>query len=65
MQPLQNWCLRVDTAARSAVLTMTDGTSMDAIIRQEIDYTDFPLDEIALWLCAKGNLQVLMLPCEY
>jgi hypothetical protein len=65
VQPLQNWCLRVDTAARSAVLTMTDGTSMDAIIRQEIDYTDFPLDEIALWLCAKGNLQVLMLPCEY
>jgi hypothetical protein len=64
-QPFQNWCLRVDTAARSAVLTMTDGNSTEGIIRQEIDYTDFPLDEIALWLCAKGNLQVLMLPGEY
>jgi hypothetical protein len=64
-EPFQSWDLRVDTAVRSAVLTMTDGNSMDAIIRQEIDYTDFPLDEIALWLVVDGDHQVLMLPSEY
>jgi hypothetical protein len=38
---------------------------VDAIIRQEIDHTDFPLDEIALWLVVDGDHQVLMLPGEY
>jgi hypothetical protein len=64
-QPFQSWCLRVNTAARSAVLTMTDGNSTEAIIRQEIDQTDFPLDGMTLWLVADGEHQVLMLPSEY
>ncbi|MEI6862561.1 MAG: DUF6876 family protein [Verrucomicrobiota bacterium] len=30
-----------------------------------MDHTDFPLDEITLWLVASGNHRVLMLPSEY
>lgn len=65
VEPFQTWCLKVDAATRSAVLTMTDGNSAEAIITQEIAWTDFPLDQITLWLVAEGDHQVLMLPGEY
>jgi hypothetical protein len=45
----------------SAVLTVADGNSEDAIINQPIEHTDFPLDEITLWLVNN----TLMLPGEY
>lgn len=32
---------------------------------QEIEYTDFPLDEISLWLCWNGQGYTLLLPSEY
>lgn len=61
----QAWSLVVNASTRSAVLTMTDGNSPTPIIRQEIDYTDFPLAEIALWAIAEEDHRVLMLPSEY
>jgi hypothetical protein len=61
----QSWCLRVNTQARSATLHMTDGNSNTSIVQQQIDYTDFPLEEITLWLIAQGAHLVLMLPSEY
>ena len=64
-EPFQSWDLRVNTATRSAVLSMTDGNSMDAIIRQEIDWTDFPLDGMTLWLVVDGDIRVMLLPGEY
>ena len=64
-QRFQTWDLRVDTAKRSAVLSMNDGNSMDAIIRQEIDWTDFPLDGMTLWLVVDGDIRVMLLPGEY
>jgi hypothetical protein len=64
-EPFQAWSLVVDASTRSAVLTMTDGNSSKPIIRQEIDYTDFPLTEIALWAVAEGDYRVLMLLSEY
>ena len=64
-QRFQSWELRVDTKKRSAVLFMTDGNSMDAIIRQEIDWTDFPLDGMTLWLVVDGDIRVMLLPGEY
>ncbi len=64
-EPFQAWSLVVDAATRSAVLTMTDGNSPRRIIRQEIDWTDFVLEEIALWCIAEGDHRVLMLPSEY
>ena len=59
------WRLDVDAVTRHATLVMTDGNSSTPIITQALDYTDFPLDEITLWLVASGNHWVLMLPQEY
>lgn len=64
-EPFQVWRLAVDTQSRRAVLTMTDGNGSDPIITQQIDYTDFALPHIDLWLVADGEHWVLMLPTEY
>jgi len=64
-EPFQAWRLVVDTQSRHAVLAMTDGNGSEPIIAQQIDYTDFPLDQIDLWLVADGAHWVLMLPTEY
>jgi hypothetical protein len=44
-----------------ATLTMTDGNTEDPIICQRIEYTDFPMDKIRLYLTDN----VLLLPSEY
>ncbi|QEL13888.1 DUF6876 family protein [Limnoglobus roseus] len=59
-EPFQVWTLLV-LPARTAVLVMSDGNTERAILRQEIEYTDFPLAQIKLFL-VQG---VLMLPGEY
>lgn len=64
-EPFQVWRLAVDAQSRRAVLYMTDGNASDPIITQQIDYTDFPLPQIDLWLVADGEHWVLMLPTEY
>lgn len=64
-EEFQVWQLSVDGTTRRAVLSMTDGNSTKPIITQLLDYTDFPLDSITLWLVASGNHWVLMLPSEY
>ena len=52
--------------SKSAVATMTDGNSDAPIIRQEIEYTDYPEPECELW-CVRspGEPAVLMLPSDY
>ena len=40
---------------------MTDGNTGRAILRQEIEFTDFPLDRVELYLTGG----VLMLPGEH
>jgi hypothetical protein len=64
-EEFQVWNLAVDEASRKGVLWMSDGNSDTAIIRQELDYTDFPLEKIALWLVRDDRYWVLMLPSEY
>ena len=64
-EPFQVWRLNVDPSTRRATLAMTDGNTDQPIITQGIDYTDFPLQEITLWLVAEGEHRVLMLPSEY
>jgi hypothetical protein len=59
------WRLAVDPTTRKAILTMTDGNRSKPIITQEFDYTDFPLDEIDVWLVASGSTWVMLLPSEY
>ena len=65
VEEFQVWKLAIDAKTRRATLTMVDGNSTTPIITQQIEYTDFPLEEIALWLVASGSHRVLMLPSEY
>ena len=58
--PFQVWALKV-TNNSSAVLTMREDLENLKDIRQEIEYTDFPLDYIKLYLIDN----VLLLPSEY
>jgi hypothetical protein len=58
-EEFQLWELTVD-ASRKAVARATDGNS-NPVVSQEIDYTDFPLDTIKLYL----DQGTLMLPGEY
>lgn len=64
-EPFQVWRLAVNCLTRSGQLTMTDGNNSTSLITQTLDYTDFPLAEIDLWLVADGENWVLMLPREY
>lgn len=64
-EPFQVWTLTVNTNAHQGELKMTDGNSSAPIVTQTLDYTDFPLGAIALWLVADGDNWVLMLPSEY
>lgn len=57
--PFQLWELKKDR--NKAVLTMREDTGQPCLIRQEYEYTDFPLDEISFYLMGG----VLMLPSEY
>ncbi len=49
-----------DVSPASATLTCEDGDGI-LIAKQEIDYTDFPLDNVTLWVQNK----TLFLPSEY
>ncbi len=49
---------------QSAVVTLDDGNDV-VLVEQEIEYTDFPYDEIDLYACYDGIRYVIMLPGEY
>lgn len=56
--------LSLDNAAtgkHAAVVTMKTDTNNPLLVKQEIDYTDFPLDSITLWLIDG----VILLTSEY
>jgi len=59
IEPFQVWELQVNK--KSAVLTMKEDSGLPVVVKQEIEYTDFPLDNMTLWLI-EG---VLILPSEY
>ena len=72
-EPFQVWDLKVDTQSNSAVLTMKEDSDQPELVRQEIGYTDFPLDEIRFFVQEGGygtaenwtRCLVLMLTNEY
>lgn len=58
------WTLTVKD--RSGKVSARVDSDCPALIVQKIEYTDFPLDEISLYLCqADEQLWTLMLPSEY
>jgi hypothetical protein len=65
----QHWKLVVDPASKSAILSVTDGNCRPLNV-QTIEYTDFPLPEIRVWVGfqefgERDVRPVLMLPSEY
>lgn len=50
---------------RSAILTAIADAGEEAFIRQDIEYTDFPLTEIDLYCAFDGEHWRLMLSSEY
>ena len=57
-EPFQVW--KLTTKDSTGVLVCEDGNGHE-VTRQEISYTDFPLDEITLWFTDN----VILLPSEY
>ena len=65
LQEIQFWTLKVN-ADKSATL-ICERDSDDVAIKQEIPYTDFPLNEIKIWIepgYAGEPIYVMMLPSE-
>lgn len=61
--------LKVDIKKRCAIFTTTDGGKNGQkpreLYRQAIAYTDFPLEEMDMFLSDNGTDKVLMLKTEY
>lgn len=64
-EEFQVWRLMVDVGTHTSVITMTDGDSDEAIVTQVLDYTDFSLADITVWLVRAGRSWVMLLPSEY
>jgi len=70
-QPFQVWKFVCNTELHLGNMTCEDGNGNE-LVRQEIEYTDFPLDELTLWaeLGGYGSMDnwteamVLMVPSE-
>ena len=56
--------VRVEVTEGRAVMIYEDGNDHEHA-RQEIPYTDFPLNSITLYACWDGEHWVIMLPSEY
>jgi hypothetical protein len=48
-----------------AIFNLYDGNDSPPVYTQEIEYTDFPLSEIKLYICQSEIGWVVMLPSEY
>jgi len=71
-QPFQVWKFTCNTESKQGTVTCEDGNGHE-LVRQEIEYTDFPLDELVLWAELGGYgtsaenwtpAMVLMVPSE-
>jgi hypothetical protein len=60
------WFVVVKTSVKrtKAVMVYEDGNGNE-LARQEIPYTDLPLDHMSLYACWDGEHWVIMLPSEY
>ena len=60
---LQFW--RLDVTGNTAVLTCRADSGVEPVIRQEIEYTDFPLDHIDVWVGFDNEYWTIYLPSEH
>lgn len=60
---LQFWKLTVKD--REARLECREDSGMKPVVTQEIEFTDFPLDEIDVWAGFDGTYWTLYLPSEH
>ena len=73
--PFQVWKLIVtesDDGSRSARLVCTNGNNEKPIVEQEIEYTDFQLDEVQMYASVepvdetgRNKRVIILLPSEY
>ena len=59
-EEFQLWKLAVNLDRHKGVLTCDDGNG-NIVFRKEIEFTDFPLEEISLYFCNN----TILLPSEY
>ena len=61
-----DWFVQIMVTVKNSRATMIydDGNGREHA-RQEIPYTDFPLEQIRLYACWDGKHWVIMLPSEY
>ena len=66
LQDMQFWTLKKD--GKGGCLLKCERDTDDVFITQEIPFTDFPLDEVKIWIergeLADGPYMVAMLPSE-
>ena len=61
-----DWFVQVKVIVKDSRATMIyDDGNGNEHARQEIPYTDFPLEKISLYACWDGEHCVIMLPSEY
>ncbi|ONG55724.1 hypothetical protein BKE38_08640 [Pseudoroseomonas deserti] len=61
----QSWKLTV-TPDKEALIVMTNGRTPKTIVERRVEYTDFPLREMTLWVEeGDGEQMVILLPSEH
>ena len=64
LKSLQFWRLEVHDD-RSAIVTARADTGVEPFVTQEIEFTDFPLDNVDIWAGYDGTRWTLYLPSEH
>ena len=64
LQGIQFWRLKVNPD-KSAVLTCVADSGEPPAVTQEIEYTDFPLPEVQVWVGIEEGRRIALLPSEY
>ena len=63
VKSMQFW--RLDVQDEAGVLTARADDGVEPFVRQEIDFTDFPLDYVDIWAGFDGQYWTLYLPSEH
>ena len=63
LRSMQFWRLEVKDDA--GILTARADDGVEPFVRQEIEYTDFPLEQVDIWARFDGSRWTLYLPSEH